>query len=399
CDLGPDCRDDDASISPAQSDRFGDGVDNDCDGFDGQALVDDFERGEPDAGVWETVDGPWVTPFAAHTGSYALDFDRDDEAVTVPIDVSTCPAVLWEFWAARDSPAPSPFDTLDVAYHDGSGWQTVDRWPGNDVADGAFSLRRGVIDDPGAMGSDFRLRVSVSGIASRTFYVDDVAVACTEPDLDGDGYPSAIDCAPADSLHWADCGACVDADGDGYGPACDMGQDCAESDATVHPYAPDVFGDGVDTDCSGQDGPGWADDFDSGFFIGAWAPTEGTVTLGTDEASSPPYGVQFGGQGQLVSHPWDTSSCSSVSYEFSAQRGFFHPDLDEAFVLSWDGGGGWVEAFRVVGGDFDLDFVVHSGTITDPAALSPEFRIRLWLDADHEWTDEMHLDDVSLHCD
>ncbi|MEO0602988.1 MAG: MopE-related protein, partial [Myxococcota bacterium] len=397
CDLGADCRDDDASIFPTQSDAFGDGVDNDCDGFDGQALVDGFELGEADDRVWDTA--PQVTPFSAHTGSHALDMDFNVEAITVPIDTSTCPAVLWQLWAARGWPAPDPFDTLDVAYDAGSGWQTVDRWAGNDIADGAFTLRRGVIDDPAAMGPDFRLRVSVSGLGTRTFYADDVVVACTEPDVDGDGLPSAVDCDPADPLHWSDCGACVDVDGDGYGFACDMGQDCAESDAAVHPYAPDAFGDGADTDCSGLDGPGWADNFDSGFFIGAWAPYEGTVILGTEEARSLPYGVQFGGQGQLVSYPWDTSTCSSVSYAFSAQRGFFHPDIGEDFVMSWDGGGGWVEAHRVLGGDLDQDFVVHSGTITDPAALSPDFRIRLWLDADHDWTDELHLDDVSLHCD
>lgn len=44
-------------------------------------------------------------------------------------------------------------------------------------------------------------------------------------------------------------GGPVDADGDGY----DVNQDCDDTDASVHPGAPEVIGDGVDQDCNGYD--------------------------------------------------------------------------------------------------------------------------------------------------
>jgi cysteine-rich repeat protein len=59
----------------------------------------------------------------------------------------------------------------------------------------------------------------------------------------------------------------IDADGDGYapGPAICGGGDCNEADATVHPGAADVCGDGIDNDCNGvvDDGtPTWYVDCD-----------------------------------------------------------------------------------------------------------------------------------------
>jgi hypothetical protein len=58
---------------------------------------------------------------------------------------------------------------------------------------------------------------------------------------------------------------CVDGDGDGWFPTCydepcdpevDPNCDCDDGRADIHPGAPDVFGDGLDSDCSGADGPG-----------------------------------------------------------------------------------------------------------------------------------------------
>jgi Putative metal-binding motif len=62
--------------------------------------------------------------------------------------------------------------------------------------------------------------------------------------------------------YWDDC---VDQDDDGWFPACyeapcdpavDPNCDCDDTDPAIFPGAPDVLGDGVDTDCSGADGPG-----------------------------------------------------------------------------------------------------------------------------------------------
>ena len=45
----------------------------------------------------------------------------------------------------------------------------------------------------------------------------------------------------------------LDADGDGYASTLSGGDDCDDTDASVHPDAPDVWYDGVDSDCAGND--------------------------------------------------------------------------------------------------------------------------------------------------
>jgi Putative metal-binding motif len=49
-------------------------------------------------------------------------------------------------------------------------------------------------------------------------------------------------------------GACVDPDGDGYGEGAScIGPDCNQSDASVHPGAPDTTGDQIDQNCDGAE--------------------------------------------------------------------------------------------------------------------------------------------------
>ncbi len=58
--------------------------------------------------------------------------------------------------------------------------------------------------------------------------------------------------------------ALVDADGDGYPGAACGGTDCDDADATVHPGAQEICGDGKDNDCDGQQDEGSVDTDDDG---------------------------------------------------------------------------------------------------------------------------------------
>ncbi|MCK6590556.1 MAG: putative metal-binding motif-containing protein [Polyangiaceae bacterium] len=47
----------------------------------------------------------------------------------------------------------------------------------------------------------------------------------------------------------------TDSDGDGYSMGgCGYENDCDDSDASIHPYAQDPLGDGIDQNCDGADG-------------------------------------------------------------------------------------------------------------------------------------------------
>ena len=97
------------------------------------------------------------------------------------------------------------------------------------------------------------------------------------PDVDEDSYSSACDVEgqydcddsnPAISPSNTEvCGDIVDndcngqldeepcfedGDDDGYVSVANGGQDCADDDASIHPFATELCGDGVDQDCDGE---------------------------------------------------------------------------------------------------------------------------------------------------
>ena len=404
CDLGDDCDDLDGAVSPDAGDPYGDGLDTDCDGFDGEALFDDFELGIPDPAVWSDIDGggSWaVVSSHAASGGYSLNLDGSIVAETVSIDTTGCPAVLWSYQGRRGPDLPEQSDDLVLSFFDGLGWRGVDVLPGG-LSDPGFERRLGVIEGRAGLWPGFRMRLeTTSAFTSDDFYIDDFLISCTEPDLDGDGVPPLLDCDEGDAAHWADCGACVDADGDGFGGGCDLGLDCDDLDGTVSPRAPDPVGDGLDADCSGLDGPGIFDDFGLGLRApGIWASLVGDYSYSPSYTTSAGYSLNLGGGGATaLSVPIDASTCASIVWAYEGRRGPEAPDTGDDLVLSWTNGATWIVADVLEGNrSTDASFQLRQGTITDPAALHAALQIRLQSNGSGPGTDDFYVDDLWVDC-
>jgi len=397
CDLGPDCDDGDAQVSPEASDPWGDGADTNCDGYDGHVLFDDFNSGVPDPDVWATL---FETSFDSWAVSPPFGFliDRDDYAETATLDTTACPSVVWAFEGRRVTPPPGPSNELVLSYWDGARWVEAYAWPGKGSRDDDWSSHLGTLSGPGVANPVFRMRFEVSNLATRRFVVDDVFIACSEPDTDGDGIAGVLDCAPDDGRHWSDCGACVDPDDDGYGVNCDLGPDCLPTVGDVNPGAADPYGDGIDQDCSGADGTGWTDGFEAAGPTSMWTYTQ-PLDWSDFESRSGSHSLLLQGQGGIELASVDASGCSVLDWSFHTLRGWQAPDVGDDLVVSWFDGTAWQELHRVAGGAMDTSFQPHSGSLSLPPAVASDFRLRFVLDATGSyWTDEIHLDDFALHC-
>ncbi len=269
-----DCDSADPSIHPGALDEVGDGVDRNCDGLDGvDADGDGFAANAPlEGGEQDCNDAdPAVNPAAEEIPDDEIDndcaggdFRCDDDEDGVDADHELCPggtdcddANSTCFFpehcsdadgdgqsichgdcddgnAARfvgnpevcdgldnDCNAEVPADEADV---DLDGWIACEdcddlddaRHPGADeICDGLDS------DCAGGPGAD-------------------------EADLDGDGDPGCSDCDDDDEEVTS-----ADADGDGYSSC---GYDCDDEDPDVFPFAFDLLGDGIDSNCDGIDG-------------------------------------------------------------------------------------------------------------------------------------------------
>ncbi|HHO54176.1 MAG TPA: hypothetical protein ENK18_25720, partial [Deltaproteobacteria bacterium] len=404
CDLGDDCAPTDPGISPGAADPYGDGLDTNCDGLDGDALFDDFELGVARPDVWSNL---WpavaIVSTQSASGGWSMNLDGFVQATTTTLDTSSCPAVLWRYQGKRGPSAPATGSDLHLTYWDGTSYVITDTLAGDYTEDPDFVERFGVITDPAALSTSFSMRFdTTSFIAGNDFYVDDLVVGCTDADTDGDGYPSAIDCDPIDGDHWSDCGLCVDVDGDGFGSSCDLGADCDDSDAAIQPQAADPFGDGIDSDCDGIDGPVLFDDFELGVpDPSVWTPGSGSILVTPGQAWSGSYSLDLDGSGVgtiLESQPLDTSSCPALLWSYEGKRGPDAPAPGDDLLLSYDDGGSWVPVDTLTGdGTSDVDFGLRFGVIADPTALWPGFRIRVENTALVSGNDH-YLDDVTVIC-
>lgn len=405
CDLGPDCDDGDKAINPDASDTFGDGVDADCDGIDGPSIVDDFEGPELSVDVWDTVLGDAsVVGTQSAGGAQSMQLGNGGLVQSVAFDASTCPEVLWSFDVQRGPNAPAVGTDLEIGWYDGKSTTVTGAVLGNGASDDTFALAFGTVADKAALTADFVLQLENTGAAPglQRFFVDDLIVECTDPDSDGDGVPAALDCDEGDAAHWFDCGLCVDADGDDYGEACDLGQDCDDADKTMYPGATDTFGDGIDQDCSGADGLGLFDDFDTGTNGLAFTSITGDTFFSTTFAFSGTTSLYMGGGIATANFAdQDLAGCTQFAFEMQVLRGSVNaPEGGDILALQANDGGTWTALFVLAGTGFqETSFTRYAGTSTDKRWLADATQMRLFSDGTGFTFDDFLVDDVALGCD
>ncbi len=403
CDFGPDCDDGRALVNPSMVEIPGDGLDQNCDGFDSVVLFDDFELGIPDPFVWSQVSGDaLVTAAYVDNGAWAMVLGgAGADVISQTLDATACSSVMWWFRGKRGPETPDAGDYMRVEYDGGAGWVESFTWDGVGVTDAAFSDQIGVISDPAALWSGFRVRLtsSGSGVGMDEFYIDDFLIGCADDD-DGDGVLSADDCDDNDAAHWYDCGLCVDADGDDFGTNCDLGWDCDDGDASVHPGAVEIDGDGIDNDCNGFDGSGIVDDFELGAVDPAiWASITGDFSYDTTYVNGGTYSLNMGGGiGIAQSVVFDASACTSVVWSYWGKRGPETPDANEFLSLAFDDGASWIPVDDWEGGATDPGFSQRQGVIVDPTALWNGFRIQFTTNGSGAGTDDFFIDDLLVAC-
>jgi hypothetical protein len=258
-----DCNDDDATVYPEAQEICEDGIDQDCDGYDKKCNGDDIDGDgyKTDAGDCDDTD-PAIYPGALEICGDGIDQDCDGE----------------------DSPCTDTYywDSDKDGYGDPDVSVTMDYQPEGYVTDSTDCDDTNAFIHPGA------IEECEDGIDQNCDGYDSVCTCCDEDD-DGDGYnvgggdcdnddPDIYPGAPevcGDGID-QDCDGedeeCtiytyyIDADGDTYGNPDvsieDTSQpegyvtdntDCDDSDASIHPGAQEICGDGIDQDCDGVD--------------------------------------------------------------------------------------------------------------------------------------------------
>ncbi|MEZ4322612.1 MAG: MopE-related protein, partial [Myxococcota bacterium] len=302
-----DCNDQDASIHPGVPEVWYDGVDDDCDGTDddqdgdGAGRLDDCDDLDPT--VFPGATEVWYDG-ADQDCDGANDYDRDGDGFVALGEAAhaggTAPGV-----GDCDDGDPTARPGAAEVWYDGvdrdcSGGNDFDQ-DGDGVVASGYDAEAGGL----ATGDCDDLDASVRpGVPERWYDgVDGDCDGSNDYDRDGDGavigglgVPGgtavlAGDCDDDDPLVGpgatevfydgvdSDCAGDndYDADGDGFVPdawAAEAGGtapftgDCDDADAAFHPLAPEVWYDGLDQDCAG------GNDYDrdgDGFVALAWA--------------------------------------------------------------------------------------------------------------------------------
>jgi hypothetical protein len=401
CDLGGDCDDGDATRSPVGPDAPGDGIDTNCDGWDGVVLLATFELGQADPSVWDALGGDAVVsnsdPVAA---AFSLELGTAGDSTTRTFDATLCPTVTWRYVGRRGPAAPLATGSLTTEYWDGAAWQVADTWYGSDFNDNVNSERSGEITDPALLISTAQLRFVSDAPSGGSFFIDDVVIGCPL-DIDGDGRGVVVDCDDTDPDHYSDCNLCVDMDGDGFGLACDLGPDCDDTDPTTNPAGTESPGDGLDQNCDGIDAVGVLDGFESGQIDGAtWATVGGTADVVEGLGSGGRHSLALRGDGaSTTSVAIDTRGCAGIAYRWAVKRGPEVPDIGEVLSLQlWDGVAFVTIDSHAGAGIEDLAFDTRLGVSSSPAFLRADLQARLQVTGGTPGEDVFYIDDLVVVC-
>ena len=261
-----------------------------------------------------------------------------------------------------------------------------------------------MVTDPVAFHPDFKARLysDGSGLNTDEFYVDDFMVGCGDTtDSDLDGTIDVFDCDVYDPAHWSDCGLCVDGDGDGFGSACDLGDDCDDLDAAVNPLGVDLGINGADEDCDGLDGaPLLVEDFETGSVNPlVWSTINGDGGIVSTESYAGVYSLDLGGGGaQALTVLVDTTMCVTVGYRYWGKQGPEQPDSTDTLDVSYDYGAGLRVQESWPGGDTSGVWQYRTGQIPDPLAVSAAFQLEFYALGTGSGFDDYYIDDFALGC-
>jgi hypothetical protein len=401
CDIGGDCDDNDPVASPTGPDAPGDGIDSNCDGWDGVVLLETFELGLASSSVWDSLTGDAnVSNFDAVAASFSLELGTAGDATTRVFDATLCPTVTWYYKGRRGPDAPVATDSLRVEYWDGAAWVTTDTWYGSDFNDAFMTERTGEITDSAIISNTAQVRFVSDSPSVASFYVDDVLVGCPV-DTDGDGRGSVVDCDDTDPSHWSDCNICIDNDGDDYGTYCDLGPDCDDSDAATNPWGIEVPNDGLDQNCDSLDTDGLIDNFETGDTDpSVWASLSGTMDVVDGLAGAGRHSLALRGDGAMAeTFTIDATRCAALAYRWAVQRGPETPDIGVTVSLQmWDGVDyATVDTLGGTGVD-DTEFDYRLGVVTNPTHLRADLSARLEVSGGVPGQDVFYIDDFVVAC-